>query len=165
MWVDWSYGINGVSYCANDCAELFGAAAYYPCTSISYSNGQVPPLKKRTATKDSSDLVFMFDGKEWNMWNSPSVPAGDVIVARLSGWRHGGWVPGKPDSSGRVNVSFMDGHVATFPRNQLPDVTSETDGSWTNTTPDQMSHRFNYPHWRLDQERGGVGIAGPPPSR
>jgi prepilin-type N-terminal cleavage/methylation domain-containing protein/prepilin-type processing-associated H-X9-DG protein len=157
--VEWAYGINGTSYGNNS------ASAYYPCTPISYNkSAQAPALKKRNQTKMSSDLVFMFDGKEWNVWNS-SADGANIIRTRIAGWRHGGWLASKPDSSGRVNVSFMDGHVSTVLRIQLPDVTAAGDGSFTNTTPDQMNKRFWYPKWRLDQEQGSAGAPPPPGGR
>jgi prepilin-type N-terminal cleavage/methylation domain-containing protein/prepilin-type processing-associated H-X9-DG protein len=148
---DFAYGLNAYTHGASD-----PVTQYYPCTAISVNNpaapNQMPVLKNRSKMRSSSELVFMFDGKEWNIWNSPSVtPASSIIISRLSGQRHGGWRADKPDSTGRVNVSFMDGHVATLPRSQLPDQTAATDGSFTNTTPTQMNLRFPYPKWRLDQ--------------
>jgi hypothetical protein len=48
----------------------------------------------------------------------------------------------------------MDGHAATFPRAQIPDVQAASDGSFTDPPPlgpQKMSARFSYPKWRLDQ--------------
>ena len=152
LWVDWSYGINGTSYANNTANPL------YPCTSISYGTLKCSLLKKRNQGKKTSDLVFMFDGKEWNLWNSPSVtPGSSIISTRIAGWRHGSWRSSAPDTSGRVNVSFMDGHVATLPREELPDQYAAANGYFTDPTADKMNagsggHRgFPYPKWRLDQ--------------
>jgi prepilin-type N-terminal cleavage/methylation domain-containing protein/prepilin-type processing-associated H-X9-DG protein len=155
LWVDWSYGINGTTYFANN-----PAAALYPCTSISLNppttGNQPVPLRKRTKGRNSSELVFLFDGKEWNVWNS-SADGPRIIRTRIAGWRHGEWLPNKPDTSGRTNVLFMDGHAATFPREQLPDEYAAGNGYFTDPTPTKMasgdgSHKgFAYPKWRLDQ--------------
>jgi prepilin-type N-terminal cleavage/methylation domain-containing protein/prepilin-type processing-associated H-X9-DG protein len=145
VWVDIAYGINGTSYASNEADS--NKNPFYPCTSISFGNAQCTPLKKRSATKNSSELIFMFDGKEWNVWT------GNLIRTRIAGWRHGGWIPTKPDSSGRVNVSFMDGHVATVPREQLPDQASATgtDNVFTHSDATLMNAKFPSPKWRLDQ--------------
>jgi len=142
--VDFSYGINGTTFFANQVAT-----AYYPATSISYGappppNGP-PVLKKRNNAKKSSEIVFMFDGKEWNVWN------GGLIKTRIAGWRHGQWRADKGDTSGRVNVSFLDGHVETVPRAELPDEKAVTDGIFTDPSPAKFSDRFSKYKWRLDQ--------------
>lgn len=145
-YVDWAYGINGTTYLQNS------VSAFYPSAAITYAPNATSPLKKRTATKKSAELVFLFDGKEWNVWNSPSVsPANAVIRTRIAGWRHGGWLPSKPDRSGRVNVCFWDGHVQTVPRDTLPDEAAAADGSFTDTTPARMAARFGTVKMRLDQ--------------
>src|SRR5437762_3403184 len=82
-----------------------------------------------------SVLVFLFDGKEWNVWT------GSLVATRIAGWRHGGWLPSKPDSSGRVNVLFMDSHVATVLRNQLPDQANAATVFHT-TDPSLMNAKF-----------------------
>jgi prepilin-type processing-associated H-X9-DG protein len=142
--VDFSYGINGTSY-ANS-----GANALYPCTSISYGTLACPQLKKQTKAKKAAEVVFMFDGKEWNVWNE-STNGANIISTRIAGWRHGQWRADKPDSSGRVNVSFMDGHVETVPRAELPNVKAASDGLFTDPSPALMSARFPRYKWRLDQ--------------
>jgi prepilin-type N-terminal cleavage/methylation domain-containing protein/prepilin-type processing-associated H-X9-DG protein len=146
LWVDIAYGINGTTYGAKELPSA-NYNVFYPCTSISYGNAMCSPLKKRSATKKSSDLVFLFDGKEWNVWT------GGLIRTRIAGWRHGAWLPSKPDSTGRVNVLFMDTHVATIPRNQLPDdaAGAGTDNAFTHADASLMNARFPYPKWRLDQ--------------
>lgn len=144
--VDWAYGINGTSYSNNFANGL------YPCTSISCSGGTAPPLKKRSQARKVSELVFMFDGKEWNVWNS-SADGAKIIRTRIAGWRHGQWRPSKPDASGRVNVSFMDGHVATLNRADLPDEAAAGDGiSFVSAIGNtRMNTRFPAAKWRLDQ--------------
>ena len=142
--VDFSYGINGTSYANN------GANGRYPCTSISYGTLACSPLKKQTKAKKAAEVVFMFDGKEWNVWNE-SANGPNIISTRIAGWRHGQWRADKADSSGRVNVSFMDGHVETVPRAELPDIKAATDGLFTDPSPAKMSDRFSKYKWRLDQ--------------
>ena len=145
LFAAWAYGINGTSYTSS----VYNAL--YPCTCISNA-GTAPPLKRRTVGRKSSELVFMFDGKEWNVWNAAAVSPGAAIIrTRIAGWRHGGWLPSKPDTSGRLNVSFMDGHVTLVQRAELPDQTAAGDGSFTNATPDQMNKRFSNYKFRLDQ--------------
>jgi prepilin-type processing-associated H-X9-DG protein/prepilin-type N-terminal cleavage/methylation domain-containing protein len=155
LWCDWSYGINGTSY-----AFTSGDAinALYPCTSISYGTLKCSRLKKRNNAKKSAEIVFMFDGKEWNVWSSNFVtPPSSIIRTRIAGWRHGQWRANAPDASGRANVSFMDGHVVTVPREELPDEFAAANGYFTDAKPDKMNigsagHKgFPYPKWRLDQ--------------
>jgi prepilin-type N-terminal cleavage/methylation domain-containing protein/prepilin-type processing-associated H-X9-DG protein len=162
LWVDFSYGINGTSYTTQN--GLSSTNQSYPSTAISFGTAPTTPLKKRTATRRSSELAFLFDGKEWNVWNS-GVFGSDIIRTRIAGWRHGNWDAQKPDRSGRTNVLYHDGHVETLARKQLPDKTLVDQGAFTASTADLMSSRFPLPHFRLDQERGGVGIAQPPPGR
>ena len=144
FFVDWSYGLNGTTY-SNSAAN-----AYYPCTSISYGKLKTSPLKKRNRARRSAETVLMFDGKEWNVWFAPG-HNGAIIRTRIAGWRHGQWRPNKPDTSGRVNVSFMDGHVETVMRSELPDEKAAADGSFTDSSPARMSARFGKYKFRLDQ--------------
>jgi prepilin-type N-terminal cleavage/methylation domain-containing protein/prepilin-type processing-associated H-X9-DG protein len=155
LWVDWSYGINGTSYsfAAGDATN-----AIYPCTSISYGTLKCSRLKKRNNAKKSAEMAFMFDGKEWNVWGSNFVtPPSSIIRTRIAGWRHGQWRADKPDASGRVNVSFMDGHVATLPREELPDEFAAANAYFTDAKPDRMNSGYNghkgfpFPKFRLDQ--------------
>src|SRR5690242_20628076 len=83
LWVDIAYGINGTTYSSNEAQHVVNQ--YYPSTSISFGNAKCDPLKKRNDVKKSSEVVFMFDGKEWNVWTS------NLIRTRIAGWRHGGW--------------------------------------------------------------------------
>jgi prepilin-type N-terminal cleavage/methylation domain-containing protein/prepilin-type processing-associated H-X9-DG protein len=166
LWVDSSYGINGCTYRGSELTSSFGQypALTLPCTAISFSpNIAATPLKKRNATKHSSEMVFMFDGREWNVWASSA--GTDIIRTRINGWRHGGWDPSKPDRSGKVNVSYMDGHVETLPRKQLPDKAAADAGAFTNSTAEVLNARFPFPRWRLDQEYGTAGTGQPPPPR
>jgi prepilin-type processing-associated H-X9-DG protein/prepilin-type N-terminal cleavage/methylation domain-containing protein len=136
--VDWSYGINGFSYLTQTVAD------YFPCTSISNNGSPQRVLKKRSSIKRSSDLVFLFDGKEWNLGN------GNFMPSRLSGWRHGKWDPNRPEKTGRTNILFMDGHVQTFDRRDLPDQNAYNN-YFGLASPDQLSQAFSYPKWRVDQ--------------
>ena len=154
FWVDWSYGINGVTYYNDHSATSFKrVGAYYPCTSITYgtvTTDQPWPLKKRTATKKSSELIFMFDGKEWNV-NSTT-----LIGARIAGWRHGNWRSDKPDTTGSTNVSFMDCHVESLRRDQLPgfaaaNIASLDANPFSSTNPAIMTQMFPSAKWRVDQ--------------
>ena len=149
LWVDIAYGINGTTYGTSEGGSVYNK--FYPCTSISYGNAACSPLKKRSATKKSSELVFLFDGKEWNVWTLSG--SNNLIRTRIAGWRHGGWLASKPDSSGRVNVSFMDCHVETIPRKQLPDEASTASGDnvFTHSDASLMNSKFPNPKWRLDQ--------------
>jgi prepilin-type N-terminal cleavage/methylation domain-containing protein/prepilin-type processing-associated H-X9-DG protein len=137
--VDFAYGINGVTYSQDP------TTAIYPCTSLSGAKFKAPPLRRRTAGKKSSELVFLFDGREWNVWTAP------FITTRLCGWRHGGWRADKPDASGRVNVAFMDGHAQTVLRADLPDQADA--GAFTDIANGArtLSTKFPAYKWRLDQ--------------
>jgi prepilin-type processing-associated H-X9-DG protein/prepilin-type N-terminal cleavage/methylation domain-containing protein len=148
LWVHYSYGINGTSY---DASHPFAAYnKFYPSTAISVGTMKATPLKKRNNAKKSSETVFMFDGKEWNVWNG-GADGPKIIRTRIAGWRHGQWRSSKPDTSGRVNVSFLDGHVETVPRAELPDEIAAGDGSFTDPDANKMSKRFAKYKFRLDQ--------------
>jgi prepilin-type N-terminal cleavage/methylation domain-containing protein/prepilin-type processing-associated H-X9-DG protein len=139
--VDWSYGINGYTYGTGTGA----VAKLFPCTAISASAPDtMVPLRKRSDIKRSSDLVFLFDGKEWNIGNA------GFIGSRLSGWRHGGWSPSRPDTTGRTNILFMDGHCATFSRSELPGA-NDVNALIDVTGPTNLSKAKPNPKWRIDQ--------------
>jgi prepilin-type N-terminal cleavage/methylation domain-containing protein/prepilin-type processing-associated H-X9-DG protein len=151
LWVDWSYGINGCSYRGNEVSPGNYAdvpTRSLPSTAISFGTIPAVPLKKRNATKGSSELVFLFDGMEWNYWASSAGSA--VIAARINGQRHGGWDKAKPDTTGRTNVLMHDGHVESLPRKQLPDRAAADANAFTEATPTVLRSRFAYPKWRMD---------------
>jgi prepilin-type N-terminal cleavage/methylation domain-containing protein/prepilin-type processing-associated H-X9-DG protein len=162
--VDWSYGINGYTYydTAQPISNNAKIANLFPCSAISNTVfNPNTPLKRRTATKRSSDLVFLFDGKEWNIANSDA-SGKPYIMSRLSGWRHGGWNPSKPDTTGKTNILFMDGHAQTFARNELPGA-ADVNALIDTANADTLNRAHPYPKWRLDQERGGGSGNAPPP--
>lgn len=118
-----SYGINGTSYNNDDLGSPLTAqvAAAFPATAIGMGTVATRyPLKKLSKIRRSSEVAFIFDGVEWNIWASNSFT--NAIVSRLSGQRHGKWDPAKPDKSGRTNVLFLDGHAAGFARQDLPGI-------------------------------------------
>jgi len=49
-------------------------------------------MRRSDAAGDAIDrsrvVPFMFDGKEWNVWNS-SADGARIIRTRIAGWRHG----------------------------------------------------------------------------
>jgi prepilin-type N-terminal cleavage/methylation domain-containing protein/prepilin-type processing-associated H-X9-DG protein len=155
LWVDWSYGINGCSYRGNEVSPGNYAdvpTKSLPSTAISFGTIPAVPLKKRSATRASSELVFLFDGMEWNYWASSA--GTQIVQARINGQRHGGWNSAKPDTTGRVNVLMHDGHVESLPRKQLPDRAAADANAFTEANPNVLATRFPYPKWRIDQARG-----------
>lgn len=164
LFVDWAYGINGTSYRGNEVSAGNYAdvpTKTLPSTAISFGTISAVPLKKRNLTKHSSELVIFFDGTEWNVWASPAHGT-NIIRNRINGWRHGGWNAAKPDTTGRVNVAFADGHCETLSRDQLPGKAAADAGAFTNSSPDEMVKRHPWPRWRLDHDRAVVSTPAPP---
>jgi prepilin-type N-terminal cleavage/methylation domain-containing protein/prepilin-type processing-associated H-X9-DG protein len=110
--------------------------------------------------KDTSDTVFLFDGTEWNGF---IVTANGVVVIqyRISGARHGGTYTSTISAtspptiasangvniSGQTNVLFLDGHVETVPRNELP----YKDTQWVGFRGTQMIPNTHY-IWNIKQQ-------------
>ncbi len=121
--VEYGYGLNG---CCNGTSELSPLVPGnhdwldVPSTSITLTGAAsyYPPIKKVSQFKQSSDTVIVYDGIVWNQMNYGSNPPG---LTRISGGRHGNnFNPAQPYDTGVCNVLFMDWHVATVPRKQLP---------------------------------------------
>lgn len=122
---EWSYGINGSSNGYNS-----GSTAYtrrVPARAISYrDDGQVqglapPGIFRKSDVKNASDLALMWDGNEINWWGS------GVISSRIAGMRHGKFDGKKRGTTGTVNILFVDGHVDSFPRADLPSANDASD--------------------------------------
>jgi prepilin-type N-terminal cleavage/methylation domain-containing protein/prepilin-type processing-associated H-X9-DG protein len=138
--LDYSYGINGVSFASSSTSINFPA---WPSTAIAVGSNSppaFPPLKKMTQVRRASDLAYIFDGIAWN----PENVAMTSLSARISGARHGEWNVKQPTTTGMTNVLFFDGHVEAVPRKSCPqsDVWEATDLS---TVPGSR------PIWRIDQ--------------
>lgn len=151
-WTYNSYGINGTSFVVGgNGADTERQVNSFPASSISFDPAQrCYPLKKASKIRRSSQVAMLFDGKEWNIWASPSFQ--DAIVSRLSGQRHGKWDPKKPDKSGRTNVLFLDGHAASYARADLPGITQAN--SFTDFTPagSAIAHaKDNVAVFRIDE--------------
>jgi prepilin-type N-terminal cleavage/methylation domain-containing protein/prepilin-type processing-associated H-X9-DG protein len=119
--VDYGYGINGSTYLQTD--NPSAAQLSLPSTSISFNAaiGTGAPLKRITANKRSGETVILFDGFAWNPMNDPKV--------RVSGGRHGQYNHLQPDSTGVTNCLFIDGHVESVPRVDLPATSAQYTGN------------------------------------
>lgn len=165
----WSYGINGTSHRAPP-AEGYTATsariALFPSTAISVDSTPAFPLKKVVKIRRSSEVAMIFDGREWNIWASPSiVPAKNAIISRLSGQRHGKWDPKRPDRTGITNVLFYDGHAASVDRSSLPNADDATFAAWEDVANGAaVLNKFKGAMFRLDQATAG-GAAAPPTPR
>lgn len=116
-----SYGINGTSYNNDDLGAPATAKVVdlFPASSIGGGNTKTKyPLKKISRIRRSAEVALLFDGVEWNIWGSNTFA--DAITSRLSGQRHGRFDRARPDTTGRTNVLFLDGHAAGFSRTELP---------------------------------------------
>lgn len=164
-WTYNSYGINGTSYRSNEgYSQAFVDA--FPSSSISYNRTATPtyPLKKVSKIRRSAEVAIIFDGKEWNYWSSPIYAgmsvAEDIIISRISGQRHGQWDPKKPDTTGRTNVLFLDGHAASFNRADLPGRAEAAVFGFVPPTAQQspvVHRKDNNAVFRIDAPVTGVG--------
>jgi prepilin-type N-terminal cleavage/methylation domain-containing protein/prepilin-type processing-associated H-X9-DG protein len=146
--VDYGYGINGSVMDVG-----FTNENTVPSTSINAGgNRKVPPLKRLSSIKRSSDMVLMYDGVAWNPFYTPE---------RCSGSRHGVFRGGQGErfNTGKTNVLFLDGHVVTADRASMPA-----------TTPQWIEDRSKMRHPGVDsfltstnQLTGSAPAAPPPP--
>ena len=125
--VDYGYGINGATWRLDEIPNVNDRRYTMPSTSASWTPTiQCVKSKKLASIKNSSDMVFMYDGVAWNACNAPY---------RASGSRHGNFNPNKPYDSGKINVLFLDWHVQTLDRGSMPETTNQ----WVGTRS-QMRH-------------------------
>lgn len=139
--LDFGYGINcNVSIYSG---TLTGTNAdptciYTPLTSVIWDGlpgsaaAVMPPDKKVTQFRRSSDTVVLFDGTEWNAENPGGTPSG---IWRISGARHGKWSPDNPYATGITNLLFMDWHVEPANRADLPQNTTQYMGTRSQMVP------------------------------
>jgi prepilin-type N-terminal cleavage/methylation domain-containing protein/prepilin-type processing-associated H-X9-DG protein len=121
MIIDYGYGINGST---QDAAAPPDLPSTVPSTSINAGGTKKPPqLKKVSSIRRSSDMVILYDGVAWNAFQSPE---------RCAGSRHGqfnGLTTTSRFNTGKTNVLFLDGHVVTAERKQLPSNTTQWTGN------------------------------------
>lgn len=151
----YSYGINGTSY-RNNGESTAALTGMFPSTSIAFDSTRCFPLKKISKIRRSSEVALIFDGREWNYWASPSYA--NAIDSRLSGQRHGKWDPNKPDTTGRTNILFLDGHAAGFSRKELPGRTEANVFTQTDAASSATVHaKDGAAIFRLDQPVTNTG--------
>jgi prepilin-type N-terminal cleavage/methylation domain-containing protein len=112
--LDYGYGINGSTFLAGQASTTPPTPYDTPSTSISFNAGlgRGVGLRRISACKRAAETVILFDGFAWNPFNDAKV--------RVSGGRHGKYDPSKPDSTGVTNCLFLEGHVESVPRVDLP---------------------------------------------
>jgi prepilin-type processing-associated H-X9-DG protein len=128
-WTDFSYGINGCSYANSQASDP--VTKLVPSTAVTLDGGAMPQLRKLSSIRRAAQVAQIFDGREWNWWNS-GVYGNEIIVSRVSGQRHGKWqgIKGatagdandRRDKTGRTNILFYDGHASTYDRKDLPGI-------------------------------------------
>jgi prepilin-type processing-associated H-X9-DG protein len=112
-----------------------------------------PVPHKITDVRHPAQVVFIFDGSNYNVYNS--------FNTRILG-RHGYMDPSVPIyQRGYTNILFFDGHAETVPRISLPCQTGATFVSTGNTDmcnvnpanwiTDCKKNGWTYPLWRIDQ--------------
>lgn len=141
--VDISYGVNGVNLAD---AQPSKQVANLPLQSFSITPTLTPhtffPMLKMSSFKNSPQIVILFDGVEYEPFNSLST----VHLWRISGARHGSWRTTQgPDANndiayltGITNVLFLDGHCEAVNRFDLPSMAATGPGSITSTGPQQI---------------------------
>jgi prepilin-type processing-associated H-X9-DG protein len=144
--IDFAYGINGCVN-ANGAVDNTPTTGWYdvPSTACAFDSTNVnyPAGKKMTQFKRSAQTVLMFDGTEWNGMRGPL--GANTPLFRISGARHGRWDANKPYTTGTTNLLFLDGHVETANRADLPNFTNEYVGART------LMKNPNY-LWNLKQQ-------------
>jgi prepilin-type processing-associated H-X9-DG protein len=132
--VDVGYGFNGSVYNTTN----YGSDSRALTNSIGLAvvcNGPKVPSRKITQIRRSSITVILYDGTAYAPFTKPE---------RVTGARHGKWLPDKPLASGTTNLLFVDGHAESANRSDLPQTYNEFQG-----TRDQMRSK-NYV-WSLSQ--------------
>ena len=110
--VDNGYAINGT-------AQNTVANGIYPSGYATFVPGatSVVPGKKLNQFKSAETVIFL-DGFQF-----------DLAPSRITGARHGRWDPARPLTTGLTNVCFLDGHVESVPRQELPQTQVQIDGN------------------------------------
>ena len=134
--LDIGYGINGATSGIPggqpDSDNLPMQAVIYspamaPLTGQS-KNGAMNPYTRLAGFKKSSEIVMIFDGTEWNVWNGTETGTNNKTNGgwywRISG-RHGtrkatAVNDDRSYASGVCNVLFLDGHAEGVQRSDLP---------------------------------------------
>jgi prepilin-type N-terminal cleavage/methylation domain-containing protein/prepilin-type processing-associated H-X9-DG protein len=138
--VDVGYGINGtvnpeVGNNGAASSNGVGSPTYgVPSTAIGVipsASVKYPGTKQISKFKRSQETVLLFDGNGWNAWRGPFGAASPIY--RATGSRHGKWDSKNPYTTGITNVLFLDGHVDSVNRTDLPQTTTQWIG-----TRDQM---------------------------
>lgn len=108
--VDVGYGYNGSVYSTSNVGsdlkpmkDAIGLAVVY--------NGTKVPSRKITQIRKPAETVIVFDGTAYAPFTKPE---------RVTGARHGKWLPEKPLASGITNLLFIDGHAESANRSDLP---------------------------------------------
>lgn len=145
---EWSYGINGSPNGGNVnyVTSIPSRSATFRADKTANGGAAVPNLKK-SAIRNSQSVAFMFDGVGANWFNNGN-------TARISGFRHGKPQTNKVGTSGTTNVLFMDGHVESVPRQDLPLASAETGAMVGPEAVNDPAKRFSakWPRviWRTD---------------
>jgi prepilin-type N-terminal cleavage/methylation domain-containing protein/prepilin-type processing-associated H-X9-DG protein len=118
QWVDCSYAMNATDARTSE-AETFypGRGAVAPDVLATTPAEARRPLLKLSQIRRSSEVLFLVDGSGYNLVNN---------AYRIAGARHGGkdFKPEDPWRTGSVNVTFVDGHVESVNKKQIPYQTS-----------------------------------------
>lgn len=129
--VDTWYGINATAIIS--AVEVTKYAR--PTNRLDVTHLGTQGLVKVSSIRHSSEVAFLFDGL---FCNFQTTNGQNRIAARHDR------VAGKPTST---NILFVDGHVETIKRKQIP----ETTGYFNTSTPDALNQDYPYPKWRIDQ--------------
>ena len=152
---DFSYFINGFYVDNQDAwrnpdSQPYERAERIPSTQISYGSDIFPPLKRLPAIRSASEIVYFGDGTDVEQQSIFQVR----IAVRVSGKRHGDWDDAEPETTGKTNLTFFDGHAESVDRNLLPhgEIAKEfpVDNAMTQRARD-LNTAFPGAKFRLDQ--------------
>ena len=151
MTTDVAYGINGLTYVTGYDYPV----SVHPSSSISWTGASPHQPKKIAVIPQSSKVAMFFDGKEWNMFQAGfRAPRSST---RVSGHRHGDWDETKPDTSGKTNIAFLDGHAEGINRSELPGInhaelygTDVAAATFNSEAARQDARKFDGAYFRTD---------------
>lgn len=117
--VDVGYGYNGSVYSTANVGSDTGALTNAIGLAVVY-NGPKVPSRKITQIRKPAEVVIVYDGTAYAPFTKPE---------RVTGARHGKWLPEKPLTSGSTNLLFVDGHAEAANRSDLPQSYNEFMGT------------------------------------
>jgi prepilin-type N-terminal cleavage/methylation domain-containing protein/prepilin-type processing-associated H-X9-DG protein len=155
--IDCWYGINGCNYSTptattNNMLKWHLLSNSFPAITSGASGFQsvlsLFVLNKLTQVKKSSNMVMVFDGYGDNPWTETQPPNSPGNGTYRIQARHGTIINGIPTMT---NILFVDGHVESVPRSDIPDYALDGGNYFDTNNPVPLTNHYPWPLWRTDQ--------------